>query len=335
MLLRFYQGFADGHIYVTCYAIVSTEFTQNRGEAIGYLEAGMGLGLMMGAPLGQAFSVLMSYPFIFFGSGILLILPLTLTAFLIPRRVEKYQEDKVINRMDTQIAYEVSYGEILKNTKVLNSLLFSIIGGVVMIFNQMLITNQLVKIGVSPQLTGNYFIKKIQGIQWGFLDCHFSFSASFVELWLIRQKIIIQFKHLSQQVLYHYIFKDLLTFCGQLSNQFIQITPIYRYSLARMFIGMVLMDLSISLLSTSLLPNIIKAVEEKEKISENNDQLIDKASTLYTLQFTIISLLAPMLGGQLSDNFGYNKSCDLMGMTSAFLGILYFVVNILIKNLRT
>ena len=81
-----------------------------------------------------------------------------------------------------------------------------------------------------------------------------------------------------------------------------------------MIIGILLTDISIALIFTCLLPNIIKSVEEKEDLKGNNDQLIDKASTLYNLTFTVSCLIAPMFGGYLGDNFEYKKSCDLMGI---------------------
>ncbi|CDW73087.1 UNKNOWN [Stylonychia lemnae] len=263
--------------FLASIGIGSSSYIQDEGQVLSYLEAGIGIGFMLGAPIGQTFSILMSYPFIFFGFGILLIFPFTLSMLFLPRRINQYIGDQDSKSMDIQDAEDISYGKILRNKKVLY-----IISGILV-----------------DKVENSYLVQS-------------AFITSTLSLYLQGTS-----KFFNPPVQFYY---------GLIKT--------YRNSVARVIIGIVLADLSVALLCTSFLPNIIKAVEEKEDLKESNDQLMDKASTLYILSYTFSCLIAPLLGGYLSDNFGYNKACDLMGMTLAFLAILYFVVNILIKNLK-
>ncbi|CDW85082.1 permeases of the major facilitator superfamily [Stylonychia lemnae] len=169
ILLRFYQGFADAHILVASFAIASAEFKKNRGVVIGYMEAGVGFGFMMGAPIGQTLQNLMSYQFIFFGFGAFQFFPAMFAAILLPERMNKSIDDQIDN-LEAKDIKDVCYGNILKNKKVQNFIFFTIIGMVVMLFNQMLITRQLVKLGIPRKFTGNYtFLMNIRlcnGYKW-------------------------------------------------------------------------------------------------------------------------------------------------------------------------
>ncbi|CDW71219.1 permeases of the major facilitator superfamily [Stylonychia lemnae] len=209
LLMGFYQGFVDGHIYVACYAIAVSEFSQNRGEIIGKFEAGMGFGIMMGAPIGQTFSVFMSYPFIFFGFGMLLIFSIIVTIILLPNRVNQNFGDQDCNVDNQDDVVDVSYSQILRNKTVLTALFFNQFGVVVMLFNSMLITNQLVVLGVPDYLT-----------------------AQFLVFWLTEQKVIIQSRHLLQQAHYLYIFKKFSysNAYWNSNNRFISCTHIHLFA---------------------------------------------------------------------------------------------------------
>ncbi|CDW71679.1 permeases of the major facilitator superfamily [Stylonychia lemnae] len=316
MLLRFYQGFSDGIVCAACFAIASAEFSKTRGEVAGYLEAAIGFGLMMGPSIGQTFYSLTTYQLIFFGFAALLIFSTISTVLFLPSRVNKTQGQSE-ESLAAQDVEDVSYYQILKNKKVAKSLIFTIIGMIVMHFNQMLITNQLTKIGVPFNLTGTYtfFKNDLIGYIIGISGlAYFIFSiVSGIMVNRFENSYLVQSSFITITV-----------------TLLLQGSP--EDSLPLMIIGLVIMGLSIAFLFTSFLRNIITAVQQKEEIDDDTEQLVNKASILYNISLSAICLCSPLLGGYLSDNFRYTKSCQKMGQTSFFLSILYFLANLKFEN---
>jgi MFS family permease len=101
-------------------------------------------------------------------------------------------------------------------------------------------------------------------------------------------------------------------------------------------IGIGSLGFSVAFLFVPLLPEIIAAVAEKEGL-ENSPFLSDKASGIYNSAYGMGNCLAPIIGGAISDAFGYRggglspdvtigfpKTCDVMAIASAVFCGLYF-----------
>ena len=67
-------------------------------------------------------------------------------------------------------------------------------------------------------------------------------------------------------------------------------------------VGITLQGVSFALALVPCMPNIIKAVEKKENMQEN-DMLNDKASGMFNFSYSLGAILGPILGGTLSDYF--------------------------------
>jgi MFS family permease len=104
-----------------------------------------------------------------------------------------------------------------------------------------------------------------------------------------------------------------------------------------MIVGMILLGFACSLIFVPLLPEIISAVQDKEKIGENNE-LNDKASSVFNVSYATGCLIAPILGGALNDHFQYRTTCDIMALSAAGFSLIYFFFNVLsslIANRKT
>lgn len=91
---------------------------------------------------------------------------------------------------------------------------------------------------------------------------------------------------------------------------------------------MAALGMSISFIFAPILPEIIEAVQEKERIGENSE-LNDRASGLYNFSYGVGCMLAPILGGVFNDFFGYRTTCDIMAFSCLSFGLLYFFINVL------
>lgn len=65
------------------------------------------------------------------------------------------------------------------------------------------------------------------------------------------------------------------------------------------------------------LPEIIDSVIQSEGLNEENDSLKDKASGIFNGFVALGAIIAPILGGVLSDSVGYRTTNDIMAVTSS------------------
>jgi MFS family permease len=54
----------------------------------------------------------------------------------------------------------------------------------------------------------------------------------------------------------------------------------------------------------------------------------EKASGLFTMCSAVGTILGPMAGGILYDNFGVQTTCDIFGLTSVSMAVIYFIMNV-------
>ena len=54
----------------------------------------------------------------------------------------------------------------------------------------------------------------------------------------------------------------------------------------------------------------------------------EKASGLFTMCSAVGTILGPMAGGILYDSFGVQTTCDIFGLTSVSMAVIYFIMNV-------
>ncbi len=77
-----------------------------------------------------------------------------------------------------------------------------------------------------------------------------------------------------------------------------------------------------------LLPEVIDAVEEKEG-KRDCSMIYDKASAAFNIAGSLGTIIGPILGGGLSDQFGFVGTCDIFASAGFIVGAVYFAVAIM------
>jgi MFS family permease len=93
--------------------------------------------------------------------------------------------------------------------------------------------------------------------------------------------------------------------------------------------GDIVNGLAISLIFVPLLGEIIDAVKEKERLTEDNNDLSDLASGLFNFSYAIGCMIAPIIGGLFYQIWGFRKTCDIMAFSCIVFSIFYFLLNML------
>jgi MFS family permease len=93
--------------------------------------------------------------------------------------------------------------------------------------------------------------------------------------------------------------------------------------------GICLAGVAVSFVFVPLLSEIIKAVKEKEGLTDDNQMLNDKASGIFNTAYAIGCTIGPVLGGILNDSVGFRYTCDTMSMSSLTFAVLYFLFVVL------
>jgi MFS family permease len=77
-----------------------------------------------------------------------------------------------------------------------------------------------------------------------------------------------------------------------------------------------------------LLPILIEALQESLQIGEN-EELNDKASSMFNLSNAIGCIIGPIMGGFFNDMVGFRATCDTMAFLALTYSIAFFIFNIL------
>jgi MFS family permease len=99
-------------------------------------------------------------------------------------------------------------------------------------------------------------------------------------------------------------------------------------SLVLQTVGLALLGIACSVIFVPLLSEIIEGVQEKEGITEMGE-LNDKAAGVFNTSYAIGCIIAPILGGYLNIYTDFRTTSDIMALSSAVYGTLYFCVAIL------
>jgi MFS family permease len=60
-----------------------------------------------------------------------------------------------------------------------------------------------------------------------------------------------------------------------------------------------------------------------------NEELNDKAASMFNLANAVGCIIGPIMGGFFNDLFGFRSTCDIMALFAFLYSIAFFFVNIL------
>ena len=90
--------------------------------------------------------------------------------------------------------------------------------------------------------------------------------------------------------------------------------------------------ISISFIFVPLLPEILYVVGTAEGLSDDNNELNDKASGIYNVAYASGTILAPNIGGILAEHFGFRIMCDCLAVFSMFFSVIFLFANVGVKT---
>ena len=90
-------------------------------------------------------------------------------------------------------------------------------------------------------------------------------------------------------------------------------------------IGFLILGITTATVFVPLLAEIIDAIEEKEGVKDCS-QINDKASASFNIAGSLGTIIGPILGGALSDKFGFAGTCDILACSAVAIGAVYFFV---------
>jgi len=92
--------------------------------------------------------------------------------------------------------------------------------------------------------------------------------------------------------------------------------------------GFVFLGINFATVFVPLLPDVIDAIEEKEG-KRDYSMINDKASVAFNIAGSLGTIIGPILGGILCDQFGFIGTCDIFASASFIFGLVYFAVAIM------
>ena len=92
--------------------------------------------------------------------------------------------------------------------------------------------------------------------------------------------------------------------------------------------GFLVLGVTTATVFVPLLAEIIDAIEEKEGVKDCS-QINDKASASFNIAGSLGTIIGPILGGALCDEYGFEGTCDTLACSAVVIGVIYFFVGIL------
>jgi MFS family permease len=93
-------------------------------------------------------------------------------------------------------------------------------------------------------------------------------------------------------------------------------------------VGFEMLGITTATVFVPLLAEIIDAIEEKEGVKDCS-QINDKASASFNIAGSIGTIVGPILGGALFDEYGFETTCDILACGAGVLGLIYLFIAIL------
>ena len=79
-----------------------------------------------------------------------------------------------------------------------------------------------------------------------------------------------------------------------------------------------------------LFPEIVQAVKESPEIQNSGisqERLYDNLSSIYNIAFGIGNVMGPIMGSELTYNYGFRSCTDILAMVSILICSIYFIVS--------
>lgn len=350
MVVRGFQGFANSFIGTSIYSMTTIEFPEDREKYIGYVELALGLGLMLGPVLGSVFMNITdgSFEITFYIFGFLIACGGLFAFFALPNylnrdngeptgisarasivsigvhAVEKKEGESSSDEEESirdangkrKKKKKVSFGMFVKHSRSLFCLIACGVSMICLLFFESTLADYLKdNFGISPKENGLIFA----------IPCLFyAGSSPFVGMLtkIMQRRLIIFFAFLLNVIaLFMMGPSELLGFPSTLKE----------HAEWLVFAGLALNGVSISFIFVPLLPEILYVVGTAEGLENDND-LNDKASGIYNVAYASGTILAPNIGGLLSDAYGFRVMCDVLAILSATFSIIFLFANVGLKT---
>ena len=175
IVLRFFQGLGDSMVSTAGYSIITIEFPLQKEKYIGYCQAAVGIGLMMGPIVGQALYTYFNFQKTFYIFAGLLAIGMLVIMCIIPNKLN--HADEIMSRSEidlyferlkstdaasttyippnnrvltssyakTSFSREVTYWMFLRNRRAMMSVLSAVLAMVFMLFFESILTMHLIK----------------------------------------------------------------------------------------------------------------------------------------------------------------------------------------------
>lgn len=309
---------------------MTNTFSENRERAIGIGETAAGLGLMVGPILGGSLNTAFGYaPCYYILSGFLafsalfnvVVMPNSINFSNTEGNEESGKEtalmaDDELNRITKEIEKKAGYGMILFNRRAAFALISCSMVMLFVSFKQAFMT---------VVLENEYHVEQVyHGWIIAMPALFYVISGNVVGLVIdyAPRRVFICFAFLIMAVSNFLMGPSKLLF----------LPP----ELWIFFVGYAINGISQGFIFIPILPEVLEAVYQKEKIVEGDDEVMDgiindKAAALYGLFYAIGAISAPLLGSfvynLLNDDWWY--TCDVFAIISSVYVVIFFVFNIM------
>lgn len=327
------------------YSIITIEFPTKKETYIGYCQAAVGIGLMMGPVLGQALYAQFQYEKTFYIFAAMLALAMVALAFIIPNSLNhaddimsKEEVDQYFERLrsthsarssdyirssshhqrplmplrgsdiKTTLSRDVTYKMFLRNRRAMMAVVSAMFAMVFMLFFDGILTMHLILEMDIPENQAGYF--------FGLICATYALSSPFMGCLttLIPRHFLTFGAFLLASV-------ALLMFGP---SQMLGFPDTIYISAA----GLGILGCSCSVIFVPLLSEIIEGVREQEGIRDSGT-INDKAAGVFNTAYAIGCIVAPIMGGYLSMLTNFRTTCDIMAICSASYALIFFAVIIL------
>eukprot|EP00347_Sterkiella_histriomuscorum_P000894 403374114 len=360
MVARFFQGMGDAFIQTSSFSLITIEFSDDQEKYLGWAEAATGMGLAIGPTLGSLVYEEVQYLYTFVIFGGLLILGGILIFIMLPSRLNegfmiksKSDNTHVQQSNKHSKSIENSKSQSLqphKNTLTRHDSQESMFQNklVKMVtenkFNdandesqiQMQQSLKLTQSHIHKEVTYRMFLKNprclITLIGCSMVNVLIDFLNSILSVQLQK------YYHLSEGIIgfifaipffvyvigFYFVSKIVVKFDKRIRPSETLKIP---QELWILIIGYFLLSIGCLFFFIASLPEIIDSVIISEDLEEENHTLNDKASGIFNGFVAFGAIIAPIVGGTLSDAIGYPNSNDILALSSSSYTLAFVAVS--------
>lgn len=313
------------------YSILTNTFSENRERAIGFGETAAGLGLMVGPILGGSLNTAFGYAYCYYILSGFLAFAALFNVVVMPNSInfsnkeedplpmtqeEKERALEEFDKMSKEASKKAGYGMILFNRRAAFALLSCSMVMLFVSFKQAFMT---------VVLENEYHVEQVyHGWIIAMPALFYVISGNVVGLVIDKapRRVFLCAAFLIMAVSNFLMGPSKLLF----------LPP----ELWIFFVGYAINGVSQGFIFIPILPEVLEAVYQKEKLVEGDDEVLDgiindKAAALYGLFYALGAISAPILGSMvynlLSNDWWY--TCDVFAIISSIYVVIFFVFNIM------